>query len=69
MSEPIVKMYSDESGQPGEIPSSIAPIRRMGDEKDMSGTFLYLASRAGGYCNGAVIVVDGGRLGNFPTTN
>jgi NAD(P)-dependent dehydrogenase (short-subunit alcohol dehydrogenase family) len=69
MSEPIVKMYSDESGQPGEIPTSIAPIRRMGDEKDMSGTFLYLASRAGGYCNGAVIVVDGGRLGNFPTTN
>ncbi|CAF3657036.1 unnamed protein product [Fusarium graminearum] len=69
MSEPIVKMYSDESGQPGAIPTSIAPIRRMGDEKDMSGTFLYLASRAGGYCNGAVIVVDGGRLGNFPTTN
>ncbi|KAM0410961.1 hypothetical protein ACHAPD_010780 [Fusarium lateritium] len=69
MSEPIVKMYSDESGQPGAIPTSIAPLRRMGDEKDMSGTFLYLASRAGGYCNGAVIVVDGGRLGNFPTTN
>ncbi|KAI1070891.1 hypothetical protein NW752_002523 [Fusarium irregulare] len=69
MSEPIVKMYSDESGQPGQIPATISPLRRMGDEKDMSGTFLYLASRAGGYCNGTVIVVDGGRLNNFPTTN
>nr|CEG05372.1 unnamed protein product [Fusarium clavum] len=62
-------MYSDESGQPGQIPATISPLRRMGDEKDMSGTFLYLASRAGGYCNGTVIVVDGGRLNNFPTTN
>ncbi|KAF5651938.1 3-oxoacyl-reductase [Fusarium sp. NRRL 25303] len=69
MSEPIVKMYTDESGQPGAVPTSMAPLRRMGDEKDMSGTFLYLASRAGGYCNGTVIVVDGGRLSNFPTTN
>ncbi|KAJ4264527.1 hypothetical protein NW762_005729 [Fusarium torreyae] len=69
MSEPIVKMYTDESGQPGAVPTSISPLRRMGDEKDMFGTFLYLASRAGGYCNGTVIVVDGGRLNNFPTTN
>ncbi|KAF5022634.1 hypothetical protein F66182_5310 [Fusarium sp. NRRL 66182] len=69
MSEPIVKMYTDESGQPGAVPKEMAPLRRIGDEKDMGGTFLYLASRAGGYCNGTVIVVDGGRLGNFPTTN
>ncbi|KAH6951552.1 hypothetical protein DER45DRAFT_587321 [Fusarium avenaceum] len=69
MSEPIVKLYSDDSGQPGAIPTSMVPLRRMGDEKDMFGTFLYLASRAGGYCNGTVIVVDGGRLNNFPTTN
>ncbi|KAL4731579.1 hypothetical protein ACLX1H_000552 [Fusarium chlamydosporum] len=69
MSEPIIKMYSDESGQPGTVPTTVSPLRRMGDEKDMSGTFLYLASRAGGYCNGTVIVVDGGRLNNFPTTN
>ncbi|KAF5661381.1 3-oxoacyl-reductase [Fusarium heterosporum] len=69
MSEPIVKLYSDDSGQPGGVPTSMVPLGRMGDEKDMSGTFLYLASRAGGYCNGTVIVVDGGRLNNFPTTN
>ncbi|CAJ0542775.1 Ff.00g002470.m01.CDS01 [Fusarium sp. VM40] len=69
MSEPIVKLYTDDSGQPGAIPTSMVPLRRMGDEKDMSGSFLYLASRAGGYCNGTVIVVDGGRLNNFPTTN
>ncbi|RSM11671.1 hypothetical protein CEP52_002836 [Fusarium oligoseptatum] len=69
MSEPIVKLYSNDSGQPGAVPSEMVPLQRMGDEKDMGGTLLYLASRAGAYTNGAVIVVDGGRLGNFPATN
>ncbi|RSL50134.1 hypothetical protein CEP54_012094 [Fusarium duplospermum] len=69
MSEPIVKLYSNDSGQPGAVPSEMVPLQRMGDEKDMGGTLLYLASRAGAYTNGAVIVVDGGRLGNFPAAN
>ncbi|RYO99998.1 hypothetical protein DL763_001129 [Monosporascus cannonballus] len=43
-------------------------LERPGDEKDMAGAILYLASRAGAYCNGAVIVSDGGRLGTFPST-
>ncbi|KAF5010509.1 hypothetical protein FDECE_3326 [Fusarium decemcellulare] len=69
MSEPIVKLYSNSAGQPGAVPSEMVPLQRMGDEKDMGGTLLYLASRAGSYCNGTVIVVDGGRLGNFPAAN
>ncbi|KAI9151640.1 Short-chain dehydrogenase/reductase VdtF [Paramyrothecium foliicola] len=69
MSEPIVKLFAGDSGEPGALPAEMVPIRRMGDEKDMGGTMLYLASRAGAYCNGAVILVDGGRLGNFPAAN
>ncbi|KAK3381585.1 hypothetical protein B0H63DRAFT_209196 [Podospora didyma] len=45
------------------------PLGRMGDDLDMAGQILYLASRAGAYCNGNTILVDGGRLGTFPSTN
>ncbi|KAF8956979.1 hypothetical protein BDZ97DRAFT_1670614 [Flammula alnicola] len=39
------------------------PLRRMGTQEDMAGTILFLASRAGAYVNGAVWLVDGGRVG------
>jgi NAD(P)-dependent dehydrogenase (short-subunit alcohol dehydrogenase family) len=67
MSEPIVKLYSNDSGEIGGVPTEMVPLGRMGNESDMAGTMLYLASNAGAYCNGAVIVVDGGRLTNFPS--
>lgn len=50
------------------IPKKQVPLERMGDELDMGGTVLYLASRAGAYCNGTVILTDGGRLTTFPST-
>lgn len=54
----------------GAIPldKSIVPLGRMGDEADMAGQILYLASRAGAYCNGNIIVIDGGRLTTFPAS-
>jgi NAD(P)-dependent dehydrogenase (short-subunit alcohol dehydrogenase family) len=67
MSEPIVKAYSDASGKPGAVPKDLVPLGRMGDAKEMGGTLLYLASKAGAYTNGDVIVIDGGRLGTFPS--
>ncbi|KAI4647457.1 Short-chain dehydrogenase/reductase sat3 [Alternaria viburni] len=39
------------------------PARRFGGEEEMGGTVLYLASRAGSFCNGLVLVNEGGRLG------
>ncbi|GAB1316981.1 Short-chain dehydrogenase/reductase sat3 [Madurella fahalii] len=39
------------------------PARRFGSEEEMAGTVLYLASRPGAYCNGMVLLNDGGRLG------
>ena len=38
------------------------PAGRLGNEKDMGSTILYLASRAGEYLNGHVVVLDGGWL-------
>ncbi|KAK6075014.1 short chain dehydrogenase reductase family [Seiridium cupressi] len=48
---------TEGSDHPGFIPS-----RRLGGEEDMGGTVLYLASRAGAFCNGLILVTDGGRL-------
>lgn len=66
MSEPIVKLYRGDDGESSAMPAEMIPLQRMGDEKDMAGTILFFASRAGAYCNGVVATVDGGRLGTFP---
>lgn len=57
----------DEKGMP-IYPWQHTPARRPGNEEEMAGTILYLASRAGAYCNGNVVVVDGGRLGVVPAS-
>jgi NAD(P)-dependent dehydrogenase (short-subunit alcohol dehydrogenase family) len=38
------------------------PARKFGGEEEMGGAVLYLASRAGSFCNGLILVNDGGRL-------
>lgn len=69
MAAPIVRAAGGFMGGDNVIPldRSIVPLGRMGDETDMAGQILYLASRAGAYLNGNTIVVDGGRLGTFPS--
>lgn len=42
------------------------PIGRFGEESDLDGAFLLLASDAGRYMAGAVIVVDGGQILAIP---
>lgn len=41
---------------------SFIPAQRFGTDEEMAGTILYMASRAGAFCNGSVQVMDGGRL-------
>jgi len=42
--------------------------RRFGTEEELAGSILYLVSRAGSYCNGQVLLFDGGRLSMIPST-
>ena len=39
----------------------LVPLQRGGEEQDIAGTALWLASRAGSYVDGQVIVLSGGR--------
>ncbi|KAE9963653.1 hypothetical protein BLS_009092 [Venturia inaequalis] len=52
----------------GAFPKSFIPLQKTGDEQDMAGTILYLASRSGAYLNGLILVIDGGRLTTLPGT-
>lgn len=45
----------------GEILKKSIPLRRFGDEHDLDGALLLLASKAGAYMTGTTIVVDGGQ--------
>ncbi|KAI0088602.1 NAD-P-binding protein [Irpex rosettiformis] len=46
----------------------MAPLQRAGNEDDVGGMILYLASKAGAYINGSVQLIDGGRQLLFPST-
>lgn len=53
---------------PEEIPAAVVPLRRSGLPDDIAGLILYMASRASAYVSGNVFVIDGGRLGLYPST-
>ncbi|KAJ4366869.1 hypothetical protein N0V83_007397 [Neocucurbitaria cava] len=52
----------------GRLEQAIVPGERPGKEEDIAGAILYLASQAGAYLNGSVVVVDGGRLSTLVST-
>ncbi|KAH7386629.1 hypothetical protein DE146DRAFT_176791 [Phaeosphaeria sp. MPI-PUGE-AT-0046c] len=58
---------SSNGAGPG-VDEKVIPAGRIGNEGDIAGAVLYMASRAGAYLNGSVLVVDGGRLGILPST-
>ncbi|KAI0537173.1 hypothetical protein GGR58DRAFT_527596 [Xylaria digitata] len=49
-------------------PKTVVPEQRAGDAEDIAGAVLFLASKAGAYINGNILVTDGGRLGVIPST-
>lgn len=65
MTSGLVKNF-EPSG--GVMPKEMVPQERMGNAEEMAGTMLYLASKAGGYCNGNIMVIDGGFLANHAGT-
>jgi len=50
------------SGKAGEAIKREIPMQRFGKEGDLDGPLLLLASDAGSFMTGAVVVVDGGQL-------
>ncbi|KAG7380268.1 hypothetical protein PHYPSEUDO_007578 [Phytophthora pseudosyringae] len=45
----------------------LLPVQRLGQDSDMAGVALFLASRASGWVTGVVIVCDGGEIGAAET--
>jgi len=52
--------------EPWQDPRFI-PAQKFGGDEEMGGTILYLASMAGSYCNGLIMVMDGGRVAMLPS--
>ncbi|POS69092.1 3-oxoacyl-(acyl-carrier protein) reductase [Diaporthe helianthi] len=52
----------------GSRPWQETPATRWGTEEDMAGAVLYLASRAGSFVNGCILLVDGGALSMSPSS-
>lgn len=44
------------------------PAQKFGGEEEMAGAILYLASRAGSFTNGMVLLNDGGRSAIIPAS-
>jgi NAD(P)-dependent dehydrogenase (short-subunit alcohol dehydrogenase family) len=61
MAEQIISSRNPET-EAVDDPNFI-PARRFGGEEEMGGTVVYLASRAGAFCNGLILLNDGGRAG------
>ena len=63
MADPIIQ-HIIESDNEGKV--SVVPEGRVGTCEDMAGVILFLASRAGAFCNGTVLVTDGGTISQEP---
>ncbi len=72
MTNKNLAVYPSELSAPiigdGVFPKEKIPLERVGTEEDMAGCILFMTSRAGAYCNGSVVVTDGGRLSVMPST-
>ncbi|KAK4500133.1 hypothetical protein PRZ48_008319 [Zasmidium cellare] len=52
----------------GRLPPTLVPEERFGELHEMGGTVVWLASKAGAYCNGQVVLIDGGYIATHPAT-
>ncbi len=57
-----------ELSEEGAVSANHIPLERTGSEEDMAGAALFLMSKAGAYVTGNILVSDGGRLGQVPST-
>ena len=57
-----------ELTEEGALAKGYLPAERAGSKEDLAGVMIYLASKAGAYVNGSVMLVDGGKLATVPCT-
>ena len=61
------KMTAGVAQTMGEEIRKHVPLKRWGEPADMAGAAIYLASKAGAYVSGAVLLVDGGIVASSHT--
>lgn len=59
----LAKRNPDEEGPTNP---NFVPTQKFGGEEEMAGAILYLASRAGSFTSGNVLLCDGGRSAIIP---
>jgi NAD(P)-dependent dehydrogenase (short-subunit alcohol dehydrogenase family) len=64
---PETEMTSTQHLTPALLAQAV-PLGRAGTQSDISGPILFLAGPAGAYVNGAVWLVDGGRVGSVASS-
>lgn len=72
LSAPLLNPFKLHKEKPvtevGAFSRSYQPAERAGGEQDIAGVILYLASKAGDFVNGSVLLVDGGKIATMPAT-
>lgn len=68
MTKEIVKATEDLKRNPEAYASQVSPLGRHGNAQDIAGCILWLASKAGSWLSGMVVVTDGGKLSITPST-
>ncbi|PFH59644.1 hypothetical protein XA68_12080 [Ophiocordyceps unilateralis] len=67
MTEDTMLKNTSDPRKEGAMPKEMIPLERSGTEEEMAGVALFLASKAGGYLDGTVLLTDGGRAGIVPS--
>ncbi|KAH7139053.1 hypothetical protein B0J11DRAFT_588693 [Dendryphion nanum] len=61
-------MGDNDLSQHGSVSPDMIPLTRAATEEDAGGALLFMVSRAGAYCNGNILMSDGGRASIVPGT-
>ena len=61
----------DDEKESEHVIAETIPMGRMGNEDDMGGAAIFLSSKAGSFCTGHILAVDGGSVGciQIPLSN
>ncbi|KIX95092.1 uncharacterized protein Z520_09008 [Fonsecaea multimorphosa CBS 102226] len=66
MSVPLLQSFGNDIQSGEEISRFEMPVCRAGTEGDVASTILYMASPAGAFLNGSILLSDGGRTSITP---